>query len=193
MAIQVRLLSYGVFKEFLDQLPDEAFADARKAFVDIVGGKAYPAVRARASGKGVQRRTGELYDSIGWKVSGTDLSTLRASISTNNRYAKVQEEGATIRAKNKYLWLRGGPYMSFPTTINYSRGRAIRSARELFSMKARVQNGSRGFGIYLDDVKMMHLAKKVKVPARLRMRETAIDYFPQLLSRLEEIYLANTR
>lgn len=189
MAIQLRFTSYNVVKQFLKELPDDCYTDARRAFEEV-GIQAHTAIRARANGLGVKRRSGELYNSIKFSVRGNDLNTLKMSISTNNPYAAVHETGETIKAKNKYLWLRGGPYMNIPTTANTRNdGTAVQNATALFNSGARVKSGGSGFGIYKGQTKMMHLAKSVTIPARLKFRETGQDYFPILLSRLEEIFL----
>lgn len=189
MPIQLRFTSYNVIKQFLKELPDDAYNDARKVFEEV-GEDVYKAIQDRADGKGVRRRSGSLYNSIRFNIGGTDLKSLRMSITTNSPYAAAHEEGATIRAKNKYMWLRGGPYMNIPTAANTrSDGRPISDARTLFNTGARIKSGNTGFGIYSGATKMMHLAKVVKIPARLRFRETGVDYFPTLLSRLEEVFL----
>jgi hypothetical protein len=184
--ILFRLSSYNAVKQYLRELPEDVFVEAKQAFSDTIN-EAYSEMDQRLSGKALKQRSGSLRKTLTKKVSGDSLKTLKGSLSISGN-AKVHEYGQRIQARNKYLWLRGGPYMNFPTAVNYgANGKPLRDARNLFSSGAVVKSGGQGMGLYLGGVKMMHLARTVNIPARLKFRDTTNKYIPVLIGRLEKL------
>jgi phage gpG-like protein len=186
--LRFRLTSFNIVKNYLKTLPEESFPEVEKVFKKNVE-EAYDKIIKRTSGNPIKRRSGKLQDSIKWRVTGTTLSNIRGSLTTTSPYAQIHEFGGTIRAKNKYLWLRGGPYMNIPTTNNTGPdGKAKISSTALFSTGGRVKAGNNGFGIYRGNTKMFHLAKSVSIKKRLGFRDTANDQLKILMEDLKKVY-----
>ena len=131
----------------------------------------------------LNRRTGNLMKSISFRVSGNTISTLDARIGTDSIYAPVHEFGATIRAKNKYMGVPGGPYLNIPATANKTAAGVTRKqAREVFNLGGYIA----GKGVYLGGQLMFSLVKSVTIPARLNMIDKTENEIPTLLSRISK-------
>lgn len=138
-------------------------------------------------------RSGHLRQSIGQEVTGNSLLNLSASVFSNSMaggepvvYAPVHEYGAeddnAIKAKDKYLRVKGGPYLNIPTAANKTpAGVMRRSAREVFGMKGA---HIRGRSVWVGETMMFYLVKKVEIKPRLGMRDAVDNEIPHLLSRL---------
>jgi len=129
-------------------------------------------------------------------VSGTSLASLKASVySAANvdgqpvRYARIQEFGGTVTAKNAFKRLPGGPYLTIPTDSNKTPAGVMRKdARMLFNAGAHVHKSKAGnWGIFMGSKMMMVLKHQVKIPARFGMIESAEKEIPTVLSSLANI------
>lgn len=184
-----RLAGFEEVREYVRNMPGYLYQDVRTAF-RLSTERIEKAVQARISGYPLQSRSGALRNSIVGVVSGSSLSDLSGRVYSNSPYAAVHEKGATIRAQNKYRWLPRGPYMNYPTEINYSStGKAIMSSTQVFSAGGRVKYGPSGYGLYLGSAKMFNLAKSVKIPARLGLQAEGLKEIPTLLNTLQLIML----
>lgn len=188
MGIQFRYTSFKNVREYIDSLPEEVFDEAKQAF-DEASIEAYNNIINRVSGYPLKVGSGKLRSSIKRNIEGTSISTIRTSITSNSPYIKTHEFGATIKAKNKYMWLKGGPYMNIPTKENMNNGLVVYSSRTLFNYGAKIRTSSQGFGIYSAGIRMFNLVKQVKINPTLKFRETALDSIPTLLSKLQQLML----
>lgn len=192
----------------LQSIPPTLFKESKLIFADT-GFRAQTAV-IRGIGSGpLYRRTGALARSIRTETTGTDLSTLSTSVFSQNPggdksvvYAPVHELGDTIRAKDKYLRVPGGPYLNIPLDANKTAaGVTRRSARTAFAEGATLLRSKRGNWLVVDQratkrgtkiVPLFALVKQVTIPARLGMRDTVSDFVPLMLERLRTVRIMDT-
>ena len=175
-------------QRYVKALPEDAFEDAKGAF-QTAALEAANQVKAMPD---LHVRSGALRRSIEQEVSGSTLNDLFASIYSAKGsgtdeviYAPIHEFGGTIRPIDKYLWVKGGPYLNIPTEANKTAAGVTRyKARELFNMGAVVA----GKAVIVGDQIMMTLVKgPVRIPPRLGMRDAAEDQIPTLLSTLQDL------
>jgi len=104
--------------KYLKDLPETSFKAARKVFAKAVLA-ADKEIKTNATNI-LSVRTGTLRRSIGNKVTGAELESLRASVFSGNsggepvKYAPIHEYGGIIRAKRAYRGVPGGPYLNMP-------------------------------------------------------------------------------
>lgn len=188
----VRTVGTEEVQEYLAKLPERMFSEAKDAFTETATG-AHAKVKERigdGSGDTLHSRTGQLARSIQFKVYGDTLRTLGASVFSEKSvapYAAVHEKGATIRAKDKYLGVPGGPYLNIPTQANKTAAGVQRlSARDVFAAGGFVVKGPQRYVVMSrDGTPMFVLVNQVTIPARLQMVETVEGELPTLLSRLD--------
>lgn len=146
-------------------------------------------VREHLSGPGsdstLKRRSGTLAKSLHVEVRKTSPTQVTGSIFFQGGgavYAPTHEFGATIRAKNrKYLTI---PLPAALTPAGVPKGKA-RDFREAFFRVVRgnlflVQRVGR------DTVPLFLLKESVKIPPRLKFRESFRAFEPQILRRVDE-------
>lgn len=187
--IQVEVVGLGEVQHWLEQFPEESFQNARDAIHNAM-------FRAKAKTQKnattiLKVRSGTLRRSINFSTSGKTLSTLMGSFFAANKkggatlsYAPIQEYGGTIKAKNAYKKVPGGPYLNIPAKDNKTPAGVMRkTARQVF------QNGGfiRGRTIVLKGKTMFYLVKQVKIRARLGMNKAAEDEIPTLLGDLQKL------
>ena len=131
-AVEIRGLDE--MQQYLQQIPDESFSAFRKVYSKSIL-KVQNTVANRASRGPLIARTGELSRSVRSSVTGNSVSTLKAKVFTDSKYAPIHEKGGVIRAKNAYRGLEGGPYLNIPADSNKTPAGVMRfSPREVFAM-----------------------------------------------------------
>lgn len=187
-------------QRFLDKLP-EGMYDAAKTSFARAAIAAHAKVTARIqNGTPMFRRTGNLARSMNFSVSGGTLGSLNAAVFSSSTvsgspviYAPIHEIGGTVRAKNAYARVPGGPYLNIPTSANKTASGVQRlSAREVFANGGKVIKSKKGnylvFGKTARGFEPMFILKKsVTIPARLQMRETVLGEVPGLISSLDDL------
>ena len=206
MAESVRLVGVDEVQDYLQQLPDAFYEDARTAISETVF-RGQERVQDRikdGAGDTLHSRTGSLRRSIRGEVHGETLRELYGTVYSAERvapYAPVHEEGATIRAQNAYQGLPGGPYLNIPAADNLTPAGVQReTAREVFDSGAvilPIDAPSADYGVFkegwldnsntVDLLPMFWLVKQVEIPPRLKMVETLEDEVPTLLNRLDAL------
>ena len=193
--LNAEIRNFKEVREYLDELPEETFDDAREIFAKAVL-DADKKVKLRFSSMIIKSRTGNLMRSLQTSVTGTTLKTLRASFhsvanvaGTKVKYAPMQEIGGTVKAIDKYTGVPGGPYLNIPVFSNLTPAGVMRkSAKMLFDEGAHIHKSKAGnWGVFLGDKMMMVLKKEVTIPARLGMVDAAKDQIPTILSRLVDL------
>ena len=173
---RVEVKNLAEVNEFLKDLPEETFKDAKQLFANAVL-KADKRVKS-LFGVRIQSRSGLLRRSLRTSTTGTSLKNLQASFysagSVSGKpvpYAPIQEFGGTVRAKKAYTKVPGGPYLNIPTKSNQtSAGVMRRSARTIFDLGGYIRKTkSNKWGVFLGDKMMFVLKKEVHIPPRLSM------------------------
>ncbi|HKJ77746.1 MAG TPA: hypothetical protein VKA64_11140, partial [Gammaproteobacteria bacterium] len=181
----------------------------RTAFRDTLK-RTHRAMQRRTSGQPLKRRTGQLARSIKTRMEGNRLGNLRGVVYTDPSvapYAGVQETGATIRAKDAYAYLPGGPYLAIPTDENKTpAGVTRRTPREVHQnggFVAPITAPKANYAVFQEDwlpdshtvdlTPMFWLVRQVTIPPRLGMRETTEEEIPTLLSDLSGMIEDNLR
>lgn len=191
---EIKIKNLGEVKQYLKDLPDDTFVQAKKVFQKAVINA--DATVKRNFGFKIQSRSGSLRRSLGTSVSGNDLDSLRASTygaafagGSALVYTLAQEFGATIRAKNKYRNVPGGPYLNIPLKPNKTAAGVTRlTAKTVFSLGGYIQRTARKkWGVFLKGQMMFVLVKKVQLKPRLGMRKAADDEIPTILSQLVDL------
>ena len=136
-------------------------------------------------------RSNVLRDSILTSNKGDRLNNLSSDVFSNVIYAPLQEFGGTVKAKNKYLNVPGGPYLNIPLSPNKTAAGVMRfSAKDVFlSQGGFIFKSSKGNWIVRnkEGQNMFVLKKQVTVPARLGMNKAAENEIPTLLGKLNDI------
>lgn len=184
----VELRGLDEVSKYLTQIPAESFSAFRKVFSGTIL-RIQNKVADNASQGPLFSRTGELARSIRSTVSGKTIDALQAKVFTDSKYAPIHEEGGTIKAKNAYKGLLGGPFLNIPSDANKTPAGVMRfSAREIFATggfiikiasfraKYAVMSGA--------GIPMFWLVSSVNIKARLGMIEAAEDEVPTFLSTL---------
>lgn len=193
LSVEVRNL--GEVNDYLGRLPESTFFHAKNVFREAVLASD-ATVKRRFESQIIKARTGALRRSLRTSITGTKLSSLKASFfsaanvgGTAVKYAPLQEYGGTVRAIDKYRNVLGGPYLNIPTSANRTPAGVMRkSARMLFNEGAYIQKSSAGnWGVFLGSQMMMVLRKQVTIPARLGMVDAADEQIPTILSRLANL------
>lgn len=189
--MKVEMKNADEVKTFLSRMPRKMFDETKEVFqknaFDIEG-----EIKSNATTK-LKVRTGNLRRSFGSEVTGNKLANLGLSIYAAGRvggdtvvYAPVHEFGATIKAKNAYRNVPGGPYLNIPAPANKTPAGVQRmSARMVFNQGGYIA----GKVVYQNGRPMFYLVKSVTIPARLGMFEAVESGIPTILSDLQNIDL----
>lgn len=141
-------------------------------------------------GNKLHSRTDALRLSIKTATRGTTLNTLRGSVFSDSIYAPIHEHGGTVKAKDKYLRVPGGPYLNIPLPSNKTPAGVMRkNARTVFNEGGYIMRSARGNYIVMSGINepMFILRKKVEIPARLGMVKAAEDEIPTMLGRINSL------
>ena len=191
---KVEVKNLAEINQYLQQMPENLFDDTKKVFQTAVL-KADTKVKSNLTTI-LKSRTGMLRRSMHTSVKGTTLKTLRASTyslanvgGTPVVYAPIHEYGGTITAINKYSGVPGGPYLNIPTGSNKTPAGVMKAtAKTIFAEGGYIQKSRKGnWGVFLGSKMMFVLKSRVKIPARLGMRDAAEDQIPTILSSLKEL------
>lgn len=191
-AVTVKIVGAQEVHALLDTLGDRWFDAARTEFKDAAA-RVHRTVSNRVrdgSGDTLHSRTGQLRRSLQFRVYGDALRTLGSEVFSDSSfasYAAVHEFGATIRAKDKYVRVPGGPYLNIPLDVNKTpAGVQRQSAREVFRGGGYIVKSRTGRYLVMsgDHRPMFVLVKQVTIPARLRLHQSAVDEIPTLLGNL---------
>lgn len=130
----------------LRSVPIANFGAAKKAWaVAIFEGHKQVVKNASGGLPGLNRRTGGLSRSLKAAVTGDSVRTLSGKIYTNSVYAPIHEYGGTIRAKNAYRGVPGGPYLNIPTDDNQTASGVQRlNAKQVFERGGYIARSSGG-------------------------------------------------
>jgi hypothetical protein len=189
---RVTVVGVDRVQDFLRGVPIHLTEQARDAIRESVF-RVHQGITNRIRNGPLYSRTGRLRRSFKTEVSKAPfLGDIYGRVSTDVKYAPVHEEGATIRAKNAYTTLPGGPYLNIPSSLNKTPAGVTRnSAREVFSRGGHIRplrSAPRAdYAVFLGDQPMFWLVKQVTIPARLQARKTAEDEVPTLLANLRAL------
>jgi hypothetical protein len=191
----------------LASIPERLFPRAKNLARDGVL-KAQRKTVSEMTGKGALRRSGTLARSIQTTARGSALDNLYASVGAAQTvggkelvYAPVHQKGAlhnnapriTIRAKNAFKNLPGGPYLTVPAPANQTGAGVMRmTPRQLFSGGGKIGTGSSGRGISLFDNngrEMFFLAKKVSFLRKLHLFEHGLHEAEKWFEKLKVLPL----
>ena len=184
---RVELVNLKEVQDYIETIPKVSFPAAKEVFSK----SAISAANVVKQMKNLGIRSGALKKSIQQGVSGTDFDTLRASVysaqgfgGSQVKHAPMQEFGGTIKAKNAYKGVPGGPYLNIPVGSNLTPAGVMRkSARTVFAEGGHI----RGRSVWLGDSMMFALVKSVKLKPRLGMTDAVEDEIPTLLSNLVDV------
>lgn len=192
--LRVEVKNLTEVNEFLKDLPEETFKDAKPLFANAVL-KADKRVKS-LFGRRLKSRSGLLRRSLRTSVTGMSLKDLRASFysagsvgSKSVPYAPIHEYGGTIEAKNAYKKVKGGPYLNIPTKSNKTASGVMRkSAKDVFDEGGCVvEYKDDKFGVFLGSKMMFVLVKSVHIPPRLSMMVSSERQIKPLLTSLSKI------
>ena len=191
--ISMQVKNLEEVNDYLKKLPEDSFDDAKLIFQKAVLA-ADAKVKLRFASMVIKSRTGNLIRSLRTSVKGTTLKTLRASFysaanvaGTEVKYAKMQEMGGIVRAKNAYKNMPGGPFLNIPGKANLTPAGVMRkTAKQVFDEGGHII----GRTVHNKDYTelMFYLVKEVTIPARLGMVDAANDQIPTILSGLRDLY-----
>lgn len=184
MVAEIEILNLSEVQNWLSEIPDESF-DAVSEEVTRALASADENIKTKTE---LKRRTGNLMKSIQIRVQGSDFESLEASIYTTSVYAPTHEYGATIRAKNAYKGVPGGPYLNIPTDANKTPAGVTRmTATQVFAAGGficKFQSGK--YGLMLNGEVVYTFHKQVTIPKRLKMIEYTENEIPTMLSRIAD-------
>jgi len=181
-------------KRLLAEMPEALFLETKKTLAEttltiqrnvILGFNGDASIS-------LQTRTGNLQRSIKTENRGKDLSTLRSSVFTNSIYAPIHEEGGTIKEKNAFKALPGGPYLAIPSDMNKTAAGVTRfSPTDAFNLGAdlrQIRNPRKAqFMIVEENVgPLFWLVPEVIIKARLGMQDETDKQIPILINELTD-------
>jgi len=188
-AIKVDIVGLDKVQEYLSDFPEETYQVAR----DTINGAMFRAkAKTQQNARSILKvRSGALRRSILFSSGGKTLSTLKGSFYAAHKlggatvaYAPIHEYGGTIKAKNAYKKVPGGPYLNIPAKANMTpSGVMKKTAKQVFQEGGTL----RGRIIVLKGKTMFYLVKSVKIKPRLGMTKAAEDEIPTLLSELQNL------
>ncbi len=187
--INVRVTGLDEVQRIMRGMPDALYDGAKKEF-NRAAINVHRRVSARVrGGSPLHSRSGSLRRSIRFRTSGGSLKTLHSNIWAGTIYAPIHETGGTIRAKNAYSGIDGGPYLNIPLPPNKTAAGVTRlQAREVFNRGGYIVRGLSGnYVVMLDDQPYFVLKKQITLPPRLGMEKEAVREVPTLISRLRSI------
>lgn len=186
----IRIDNIEEVQNFIGKLPERTFPNVKEAFEHAV---TIAANQVKLM-KDMKVRSGALKRSIQQEVKGTDFRTLSASVFSAQGsgakevvYAPIQEYGGTVRAKNAYKNVPGGPYLNIPIADNLTGAGVMRESAKMVFMsgQGRIAKAKSGrWLVFKGDKLMFVLLKEVTLNPRLGMRKAAEDQVPTLLSKL---------
>lgn len=187
--MKVTLKNLDEVNEYLKNLPEKSFNQAKEVFQDAVLDAANK-VKDNATSI-LKVRSGALRRSIQQSVTGSSLKNLKASVYSDAGggqnpvvYAPVHELGATITAKKAYARMPGGPFLNIPTANNqHPTGVMKFTAKDVFRMGGHI----RGRSVWLGNQMMFALKKSVTIQPRLGMIKACEDEIPTILSGLDAL------
>ena len=170
---------------YLKELPDGLYDGAKLAYQDSIR-RVHRDVSGNIKTGPLHSRTGLLGKSLRTSTTGTKIGDLRSSAFSDMIYAPIHEYGGTIKAKNAYKNVPGGPYLNIPLSANLTAAGVMRQgAREVFNAGGKLFRSRRGnWLISLNGQLMFVLKKSVTIPARLGMSDAAEDEIPTLLGNI---------
>jgi len=188
--VSVKTINLKDVAEYLKNMPEDTFTQAK-----TVMSKGVAAINKQVKDNAtniLNVRSGRLRRSLQFEVSGTNLKNIQASVYSASvvggspvAYAPIHEYGGTIKAKNKYKGVPGGPYLNIPTDANKTPAGVTRlNARQVFQAGGYI--GGRVVFNNADEP-MFYLVKSVTIPARLGMEAAAEDEIPTILSGLASV------
>jgi len=175
---------------FLSRLPEEMFKEVKPEFI-----KAGLAVQSemitRTTTGPLYRRTSDLSKSFIPYTKGTKLDNIMSGVYTKSPYAPIHEYGGTVRAKNAYKGVPGGPYLNIPSKFNKTGKGVMRSdAKSVFQQGGyivKLKNPKKAkYMVMLKGKPMFWLVKEIKIRAQLGMEDTVEEEIPTLLSNLSK-------
>jgi len=182
-------------EKYLKEFPAVTFEQARAVYAKAV--LAADTETKRNATDVLNVRTGALRRSIQSEVIGFDLHSLRASVFSGAYhgskpviYAPIHEFGGTVKAKNKYLRVPGGPYLNIPIGENKTPDAGVMrmTARMVFNKGGYIRKSKRGkWIVFLESEPMFVLVKQVKIKPRLGMRKAADRQVEIILRDLKNI------
>lgn len=185
MSGEIEVRGVEDLQRFAGTMPERLHANAKKAYRNAAIGLQKDVTR-RIKGDPMQSRTGALARSILPLVEGATLKALSGRVYSTSRYAPIHEYGGTVKARDKYLGVPGGPYLNIPQDANKTPAGVMRmGARQVFDQGGYIA----GRGVFLDGQLMFTLVKQVKIPARLGMRDAADGRVATLIEELRNIIL----
>lgn len=194
--VQVEIQGSAEVQAFVKGIPDHLYGGAKTAFSNATFA-AQKEVQNNLAGNPLHSRSGNLAKSILPEVQGASLPTLSGRIYSGMIYAPIQEKGGEVVAKNKYMGMPGGPYLNIPAPDNKTPAGVQRmTAQQVFAAGGKIAARSRmewgaggGLGVYLDDVLMFTLVKKVTIKGGLGMEKAGDNQITPLLAELSAMPL----
>lgn len=199
MATNSEVKGLDEVKRLLANMPEVLFVNAKKSLARATLTIQSNVVK-RFNGdanSSLQTRTGNLQRSIHTVNRGTDLDSLQSSIFTNSTYAPIHEEGGTIKAKNAFKNLDGGPYLAIPSDANKTNAGVTRfSPRDAFNMGAsirKLRNPKKARFMILEKTMgpLFWLVPEVVIKARLGLQSETDKHIPDLIKQLDDVLMDN--
>ena len=188
MTITVDVEGIEDIQDLLNRIPGTMYSNAKQILSTSLF-NIQRTVTQRLQNGPMFSRTGQLARSIKFKTGGDNIANMSGVVYTDSKYAPTHEYGATIRAKNAYARLPGGPYLNIPSSQNRTGAGVMReNARSVFNSGGYIipLNAPRArYAVMKNGIPMFWLVKQVTIPARLGMRETADNEVPTYLSNLQ--------
>lgn len=206
--VTVEVVGTKELDAFLGQLHERYYKGARRAFSKAVLNahrKILTHFGNDEQGLLLRSRTGNLMRSIFPEVTGESLENLAGRVYSVSKYARLQEKGGTVKAKNKYIGVPGGPYLNIPLDPNKTAAGVQRQTAGMvfaaggFVSKGRpdsktgqlVHGGSTGpwYVFSHQDEAMFILVKQAYIPPRLGMVETTVGEVATLMEEMKNLDL----
>lgn len=197
MADPIKVTGIEEVQELLRDIPEALFIDTKKSLAKtvlsiqskvVLGFNGDPSLS-------LQTRTGNLQRSIKTENRGDDLASLRSSVFTRSIYAPIHEVGGTIKAKNAFRSLPGGPFLAVPSDNNKTAAGVTRfSPRDSFMIGAsirKLRNPRKAQYMIIDQDlgPLFWLVPEVIIKARLGMQDETDKAIPDLVKELDNILL----
>ena len=189
MVQNVEVIGLDEVNQMLNRIPFWEFEAAKKAIAKATL-EVQTRVKSNFNSGGLNSRTGRLRRSIQTSMTGSAMSTISGRVYSDMVYAPIQEKGGTIKAKDKYLRVPGGPYLNIPLSSNKTAAGVMRmGAREVFAGGGFIIKSKKGNYLVMSGAgqPMFVLKKQVTIPARLGMMKASEDSIPTLLSELSRV------
>lgn len=157
------------------------------------------------SGSPLHSRTGAAKRSFQHKVEGNSLADFKAEVWSDSKYIPIHAKGGVIKAKDKFKWLKSGPYLAIPDEGNLTAAGVQRySPRDVFAAKGKViLTEGKGFALAIPTsattktlqkkhktapfIITHYLRKEVTIPARLDFENPTKQSLARIISLLEPL------